>query len=556
MNIEAGRSKFKKVTANYKIDNVLDIIDIPASLSKNRYITKIPLSSFLYEKNINTISKNNIVIYQNNKFDINNLKYEKINFEKLNNNKFKINFKTLEFQNSYGYKIKFTDLYYPIDIIGTGSFGLVISAIKLSTHEKIAIKIVDKKKDIIDISILNNEVNVIKKLNNKRILKIYEVLDTHKYFFIFMELIEGGSLKDLIINRYKNPNTKYLFRDSECAEIMKGLLESLEYLHKNCIIHRDIKPENIMFKNKDDLSSLILCDFGLAYKMQDEKFISSKCGTILYMAPEMIKNRKYDYLVDSFSAGIVLYILTSGGKHPIFENSMTTEDYIKKLKSKENFNFTVEMPLLARNLFLKLCKFDPLFRYEIYKALQHPWITRNENGQIPLVIIDEYKKVDKIKNFKSLLSVSFFLNFYKNKFLVKKPELINNENTLFLNNNNNNNSISIKEILVNSKSKILNIKNKKTLKFIDFNDSFEKNEENYNIVNKNKNNLNLLKTFNNKSNKNINNNDFILSLKKNNKLNDSKSKNKVKSFYLKSKSKSKKKIKNKSQNKIKNYIYK
>ena len=542
MNVEAGRSKFKKVTANYKIDNVLDIIDIPASLSKNRYITKIPLSSFLYEKNINTISNNNIVTYQNNKFDINNLKYEKINFEKLNNNKFKINFKTLEFQNSYGYKIKFTDLYYPIDIIGTGSFGLVISAVKLSTHEKIAIKIVDKKKDIIDISILNNEVNVIKKLNNKRILKIYEVLDTHKYFYIFMELIEGGSLKDLIINRYKNPNTNYLFRDSECAEIMKGLLESLEYLHKNCIIHRDIKPENIMFKNKDDLSSLILCDFGLAYKMQDEKFISSKCGTILYMAPEMIKNRKYDYLVDSFSAGIVLYILTSGGKHPIFENSMTTEDYIKKLKSKENFNFTVEMPLLARNLFLKLCKFDPLFRYEIYKALQHPWITRNENGQIPLVIIDEYKKVDKIKNFKSLLSVSFFLNFYKNKYLVKKPELLNNENTLFLNNNNNN-SISIKEILVNSKSKILNIKNKKTLKFIDFNDSFEKNEENYNIVNKNKNNLNLLKTFNNKSNKNINNNDFMINFKKNNKLNDSKSKNKGKSFYLKSKSKSKKKNK-------------
>ena len=540
MNVEAGRSKFKKVTANYKIDNVLDIIDIPASLSKNRYITKIPLSSFLYEKNINTISNNNIVTYQNNKFDINNLKYEKINFEKLNNNKFKINFKTLEFQNSYGYKIKFTDLYYPIDIIGTGSFGLVISAVKLSTHEKIAIKIVDKKKDIIDISILNNEVNVIKKLNNKRILKIYEVLDTHKYFYIFMELIEGGSLKDLIINRYKNPNTNYLFRDSECAEIMKGLLESLEYLHKNCIIHRDIKPENIMFKNKDDLSSLILCDFGLAYKMQDEKFISSKCGTILYMAPEMIKNRKYDYLVDSFSAGIVLYILTSGGKHPIFENSMTTEDYIKKLKSKENFNFTVEMPLLARNLFLKLCKFDPLFRYEIYKALQHPWITRNENGQIPLVIIDEYKKVDKIKNFKSLLSVSFFLNFYKNKYLVKKPELLNNENTLFLNNNNNN-SISIKEILVNSKSKILNIKNKKTLKFIDFNDSFEKNEENYNIVNKNKNNLNLLKTFNNKSNKNINNNDFMINFKKNNKLNDSKSKNKGKSFYLKSKSKSKSK---------------
>ena len=58
----------------------------------------------------------------------------------------------------------------------------------------------------------------------KELIKIYEELDTHKYFYIFMELIEGGSLKDLIINRYKNPNTNYLFRDSEWAEIKKGLL--------------------------------------------------------------------------------------------------------------------------------------------------------------------------------------------------------------------------------------------------------------------------------------------------------------------------------------------
>ena len=74
-----------------------------------------------------------------------------------------------------------------------------------------------------------------------------------------MELIEGGSLKDLIIKRYLD-NNKYLFRDSECALIMKGIFEALNYLHKKNIIHRDIKPENILFKNKNDLSSVILCD--------------------------------------------------------------------------------------------------------------------------------------------------------------------------------------------------------------------------------------------------------------------------------------------------------
>ena len=101
------------------------------------------------------------------------------------------------------------------------------------------------------------EVEIVNKLDNPRILKIYEVLDTSQYFFIFMELIEGGSLKDLIIKRYYDNSNDYLFRDSECAMIMNGVLEAIDYLHKNRIIHRDIKPENIMFKSKDNLNSVI-----------------------------------------------------------------------------------------------------------------------------------------------------------------------------------------------------------------------------------------------------------------------------------------------------------
>jgi hypothetical protein len=69
--------------------------------------------------------------------------------------------------------------------------------------------------------------------------------------------------------------------------------------------------------------------------------------------------------VDSFSAGIVLYELCSGGMHPLFENYMTKNEYIEKLINfNELYFFSKEMPLLARNLFLKLCKYDPNFRYE------------------------------------------------------------------------------------------------------------------------------------------------------------------------------------------------
>ena len=77
------------------------------------------------------------------------------------------------------------------------------------------------------------------------------------------------------------------------------------------------------------------------------------------------------------------------------------------------------MPLLARNLFLKLCKFEPIFRYEVYKALNHPWITRSTKSQIPMTILEEYNKSDKIKTFHALLSSVVSLFILKKYFRIK-----------------------------------------------------------------------------------------------------------------------------------------
>ena len=457
-SIQPNRSKFKKQTKNYVQDNILDIIDIEETLLKNRYIEKVNKQNFLYSKclsSYNNLSKpvpkikplkitqfpkekllpikeikpvnNNINVIINN--NNNNgprkslLNIDNINFEALNKNKFDINFNKLKLEYKHGYKVLFIDEYFPVEIIGAGSFGLVIHAIQIKTNLKMAVKIINKKNanNNSHFDYLNNEVNILKMLDNPRIMKIYNILDNNHYFFIFMELIEGGNLKDLIIKRYLD-NNKYLFRDSECSLIMKGIFEALNYLHKKNIIHRDIKPENILFKNKDDLSSVILCDFGLAYHLNEyEKSISGFCGTTIYMAPEILLKRNYDSLIDSFSAGIVLYILCSGGMHPFYTNDISSKEYIKKnLEQKFLCKFSTEMPLLARNLFLKLCKFEPIFRYEIFKALNHPWITRSTKSQIPMTILEEYNKNDKIKNFQALLSSSVSLIILKIYFNLKR----------------------------------------------------------------------------------------------------------------------------------------
>ena len=463
--IQPRRSKFKKCTKNYVKDNLLDIIDIEETLLKNRYIEKVSKTDFLYTKFLPTynLSKsssqtkslilkpipkekltslkekkpNNDIKNNNNNNDNEQNKSEfdsdNINFEVLNKNKFDINFSKLKLEYKNGYKVLFIKEYFPVEIIGAGGFGLVVHAIQIKTKQKMAVKIINKNNinHTINADYLNNEVNILKILNNPRIMKIYDILDNHHYFFIFMEFIEGGNLKDLIIKRYLD-NNKYLFRDSECALIMKGLLEALNYLHKKKIIHRDIKPENILFKNKDDLSSVILCDFGLAYHLNEyEKSVTGSCGTTLYMAPEILLKRKYDFLVDSFSAGIVLYILCSGGMHPFFKTGTSSNDYINKLLTQKCLcNFSTEMPLLARNLFLKLCKFEPIFRYEPYKALNHPWITRSTKSQIPMTILEEYNKSDKIKTFQALLSSVVSLIILKNYFKLKKKveDNVDNEN--------------------------------------------------------------------------------------------------------------------------------
>ena len=510
-SVQPKRSKYKKSTKKYVQDNILDIIDIEETLLKNRYISKVQTADFIYSKFIPKHDSLKPII----KTGMNNverisptlecklfpklksppqliLNPEKINYENLNKNKFNINFKKLKLEYKNGYNILFIKEYYPVDIIGAGTFGLVVNVIRIKTGQKMAVKIIDKNNANLDSDYLNKEVNILKILDNPRIMKIYDILDNSQYFFIFMELIEGGNLKDLIIKRYLDKNI-YLFRDSECSQIMKGIFEALNYLHKNNIIHRDIKPENILFKNKDDLNSVILCDFGLAYQMKEnEDTTTGLCGTTIYMAPEVILKKKYDYMIDSFSAGIVLYILCSGGMHPFYSRGISQKEYTEKLISTKCLcNFSTEMPLLARNLFLKLCKFEPIFRYPINKALSHPWITRSSKSQIPLTIYEEYNKNDKIKTFKQLLfSMICLSTIKKNLFRKKKKKKDISKNNSYYENLEKTflkgNNLNINNNNLNKKDKYFLLTNiKKSLKqfFLDNNDEKKNQQINHNIIN-------------------------------------------------------------------------
>jgi len=231
-------------------------------------------------------------------------------------------------------------------------------------------------------------------MDHSNVVKLYYSLENSEYLILVMELMEGGSLMDFIVDRYKGSD--HFLRDEECSIIIKNIFQGLHYMYQNKIIHHDIKPENIMLKEMGNVNSIKIADFGISKKIEEGSNTKSDSGTLIYMSPELIK-KQYTEHCDSWSTGFILYILCSGGMHPIYKHNMSRDTYFNLFTNLEEWQFPDGFPLLARNLYLKLCKMGKHKRYDFELSLCHPWITRSLNGKIPLTIVEDYDKKKKKK---------------------------------------------------------------------------------------------------------------------------------------------------------------
>jgi calcium-dependent protein kinase len=91
--------------------------------------------------------------------------------------------------------------------------------------------------------------------------------------------------------------------------VMRNLLQSLDYLHQRGIIHRDLKPENLILASKENDYNLKIADFGLASFIAQGESLFLRCGSPGYVAPELLEDRGYNTKADVFSAGIILYVM-------------------------------------------------------------------------------------------------------------------------------------------------------------------------------------------------------------------------------------------------------
>lgn len=189
--------------------------------------------------------------------------------------------------------------------VGRGNYATVFLGRQLLDGQCVAIKRLDKRElESSPRAVLSvvNEVNIMKKLKHKRILRLLGLYEDDERLYLILEYAGGGDLFHRILE-------KGHLSEAKCAVFLRELLSALAYMHKQGIVHRDLKPENILLMSKESDTDFKIADFGLASVIREGEELNVRCGSPGYVAPEILEKHSYGPKVDVFSAGIILYIL-------------------------------------------------------------------------------------------------------------------------------------------------------------------------------------------------------------------------------------------------------
>ena len=331
-----------------------------------------------------------------------------------NNNKI-INFNIEKNPEIKNYPISISDFEYTENnLIGTGGSCSVYKVKYKPTNKNYALKIIDKNslKDEKQTSNLNEELKLMISLNNENILKLTTFFEDNDFLYILLPLCKHGQLYNLL---HKNDKYKHLITQNVIKKYLIQIINALIYLHSKKIIHRDIKADNILI---DDNDNAILCDLGIATVLTENEKRKTFCGTLNYLAPEMLLGKNYDEKIDVWAIGIVIYECFVGNV-PFDDMNVFYDE-----KFRENFSvpFDKDVEPNLKDLIVNILKIEPEKRMKLENVVKHPFFCDVDLNEKNELFEDE-------KNFQEII--------------LKMNENLNNNNNnniLIINNNNNNNN--------------------------------------------------------------------------------------------------------------------
>ncbi|PUZ69370.1 hypothetical protein GQ55_2G102800 [Panicum hallii var. hallii] len=278
--------------------------------------------------------------------------------------------------------------YEKLEVLGEGSFGVVVKARHRATGEAVAVK----RARASDLRAVLREAGCLAACRgHPSVVGIRDVVEDAATgdVFLVMEFV-GASLR-----RLQRAEARPRLPEAGTRALMRQLLRGAERMHRARIIHRDIKPDNILVGPG---GAVKICDLGLATPARPEgaAYPERRVGTLLYRSPEQLAgHRDYGPGVDIWALGCVMAELLTG-------QFMFDEDTEEKMMDKvmdlrralaerglqafdewPTFQGLPELSPGAREVLAGLLAVQPSDRLTATAALQHPWFAEGEEEERP-----------------------------------------------------------------------------------------------------------------------------------------------------------------------------
>ncbi|RDB23713.1 Mitogen-activated protein kinase SLT2/MPK1 [Hypsizygus marmoreus] len=313
--------------------------------------------------------------------------------------------------------------------MGSGAYGVVISAADEISGETVAIKLVTRvfdkvqlaKRALREITLLRHFAN---HENITGLIDVDAISQDFNEIYIFMEPMEAD-LHQIIKSGQSLTNEHVQY-------FLYQILRGMKYVHSASVIHRDLKPGNLLVNADCELK---ICDFGLSrgFDSTPDEYathLTEYVATRWYRAPEiMLAFRRYNTAIDVWSIGCILAELLLG--KPLFKGkdyvdqlnkvldvlgtpdetvirkigSEKAQAYVRSLPFKKTLPFRKLLPAAdpqALDLLGKMLAFDPDDRITVPQALEHPWLAAYHDESDEPECSEKFEKWRKIEQLETL----------------------------------------------------------------------------------------------------------------------------------------------------------
>lgn len=287
------------------------------------------------------------------------------------------------------HKLGMLDNYVIEKLLGSGANAKVFLGYQESDPStKYAIKLVNDEStndEDINRDAIISEAKILQNFKHPNIIKMYDLradgvlrvgdkVDNVKHLYCVMQIADKGVMLDFLMSGglFTEPVARYYF---------KQMVDGLIYIHNKGYAHRDLKPDNLLLGNNYEL---LIADFGHSTLLQGRKGdgkLSSRLGTPIYNAPEVGQKNYEGKPVDTFMAGVVLFIFLTANT-PFKDGATKNDPFYKNFIELNPAGFwaTHEKRLkhitfnpLLKDLLSGLFTYDPTHRPSLEDVTKHPW---------------------------------------------------------------------------------------------------------------------------------------------------------------------------------------